>query len=100
LEKIPGLLDEIQENLFQKAKKFRAENISEAGDFDEFRKIIKAKGGFVWAHWDGTPETEQKIKEKTKATIRLIPLESDGEQGKCVFSGKPSEQKVLFAKAY
>lgn len=100
LSLIPGLLDEIQHNLFDKAKAFRDQNIHEVADFDEFRKIIKEKGGFVWAHWDGTAETEQRIKEKTKATIRLIPLESDNEEGECVFSGKPSKQKVLFAKAY
>ncbi|KAB1066192.1 proline--tRNA ligase [Salibacter halophilus] len=96
---IPGLLDEIQENLFDRAKKFRDENTTEVDNWEDFKKAIK-KGGFVSAHWDGTAETENKIKESTKATIRCIPLNNKKEDGKCVFSGNPSKERVLFAKAY
>ncbi|MTI87644.1 MAG: proline--tRNA ligase [Balneolaceae bacterium] len=97
--KIKDMLDDIQNELFEKAQKRRGEMTSEAGNYEEFKNIIENKGGFVWAHWDGTPETEEKIKEDTKATIRLIPLE-DGEEGECMVSGKPSKQKVLFARSY
>jgi prolyl-tRNA synthetase len=96
---IPGLLDEIQENLFDRAKKFRDENTTEVDNWEDFKKAIK-KGGFVSAHWDGTIETENKIKETTKATIRCIPLNNKQEDGKCVFSGNTSKERVLFAKAY
>ncbi|MDR9397525.1 MAG: proline--tRNA ligase [Salibacter sp.] len=96
---IPGLLDEIQENLFDRAKKFRDENTTEVDNWEDFKNAIK-KGGFVSAHWDGTTETENKIKETTKATIRCIPLNNKQEDGKCVFSGNPSKERVLFAKAY
>ena len=100
--KILDLLDEIQDNLYQKALKHREENSYEANSWDEFKDIIENKGGFVSAHWDGTTETELKIKEETKATIRLIPLdyEEKGEEGKCIYSGNPSKGRVLFAKAY
>lgn len=98
-ERIQKLLADIQDELFTKAKKRRKEMTSHVDSYDEFRKVIEDKGGFVWAHWDGTPETEEKIKEDTKATIRLIPLE-DGEEGKCMVTGKPSKQKVLFARSY
>lgn len=97
---IKGLLDEIQNNIYQKAKDFRAQNTHSADTFEEFRDIIKNKGGFVYAHWDGTTETAEKIKEKTKATIRCIPMEGEKEEGKCIYSGKPSSQRVIFAKAY
>ncbi|MDG1929697.1 MAG: proline--tRNA ligase [Flavobacteriaceae bacterium] len=93
-------LDQIQSDLFQKALGFRETHITEVENFKEFKKIIDKKGGFVSAHWDGTKETEEAIKNQTKATIRCIPLESKEEQGKCVFSGNPSKQRVLFAKAY
>ena len=98
-EKVNNLLDQIQENIYQKALSFRDEVTTTADTWEEFKEKIK-KGGFVWAHWDGTPETEQKIKEETKATIRLIPLDGKKEAGKCIFSGKPSEQKVVFARSY
>ena len=100
--KILDLLDEIQDNLYQKALKHREDNSYEANSWDEFKDIIENKGGFVSAHWDGTTETELKIKEETKATIRLIPLDYDekGEEGKCIYSGNPSKGRVLFAKAY
>ena len=100
--KILDLLDEIQENLYQKALDFREENTHSCDSWVEFKDIIENKGGFVSAHWDGTTETELKIKEETKATIRLIPLdyEEKGESGKCIYSGNPSKGRVLFAKAY
>ena len=97
---IPNLLNEIQEVLFNKAEKFRDEHITEADNFDAFKEILNSKGGFVSAHWDGTSETEDQIKKATKATIRCIPYISELENGSCVFSGKPSAQRVLFAKAY
>ncbi|WP_299050061.1 proline--tRNA ligase [uncultured Polaribacter sp.] len=96
---VEKLLDEIQENLFQKAINFRSENTTVVNDFKEFKKAIK-KGGFVSAHWDGTEETEDRIKEYTKATIRCIPNEAKEESGACVLTGKPSVKRVLFAKAY
>ncbi|QOD59533.1 proline--tRNA ligase [Polaribacter haliotis] len=97
---VVNLLEEIQENLFKKAIDYRAEHTTEVNDFKEFKKVIKNKGGFVSAHWDGTEETEDKIKEYTKATIRCIPNDAKEEAGVCVFSGKPSTKRVLFAKAY
>ena len=93
-------LDEIQTGMFEKALKFRTENIREANSWEEFTKIIDNEGGFVAAHWDGTEETEDKIKELTKATIRCIPLNNKQEDGKCVLTGNPSSQRVYFAKAY
>ena len=93
------LLDEIQKNLLEKALKFRNENITIVENFDEFKDVLENKGGFISAHWDGSDETESKIKELTKATIRCIPI-GQQESGKCVFSGNPSIQRVLFAKAY
>lgn len=98
--KIDDLLKEIQNNLFGKALKYRDEHITEVNSFDEFKEILETKGGFLSAHWDGTPETEEQIKNLTKATIRCIPLNAKNESGVCVFSGKPSEKRVLFAKAY
>ncbi len=97
---IPNLLEEIQNNLFQKALDFRSEHTTVVDDFDQFQKAIEETGGFVSAHWDGTEETENKIKELTKATIRCIPLDREEESGKCVLSGAPSIGRVLFAKAY
>jgi len=96
---IENLLEEIQNNLFQKAIDFRKENTTSVNDFAAFKKAIK-KGGFVSAHWDGTEETEDRIKEYTKATIRCIPNDAEEEVGACVLTGKPSTKKVLFAKAY
>ncbi|MGA9590139.1 MAG: proline--tRNA ligase, partial [Salegentibacter sp.] len=83
-----------------KAFEFRKEHTTKVDSFDEFKEVLKKKGGFISAHWDGTSETENKIKELTKATIRCIPFEGEKEPGKCVLTGKPSAQRVLFAKAY
>ncbi len=99
-EKIGGLLDEIQEGIYQKAFDFRKENTTEVNSWEEFKQVLEEKAGFLSAHWDGTPETEDKIKELTKATIRCIPLDQVQEPGSCVYSGKPSTGRVLFAKAY
>jgi len=98
-EKIEHLLEKIQNNIYQKALSFREDMTTSADTWDEFVKKIE-QGGFVYAHWDGTPETEQKIKEKTKATIRLIPIDKEKEAGKCILTGKPSEQRVVFARSY
>ena len=98
--KLVELLDEIQKNLFERALKLRADNMREIDSYEEFKIQINSIGGFFLAHWDGTPETEQKIKELTKATIRCIPLDQVPEQGVCIYSGKPSSGRVLFAKAY
>lgn len=97
---IVRLLDEIQLNLYNRAKDFKAEKTSKVETWDEFVEVLENKGGFILAHWDGTPETEQKIKELTKATIRAIPLDAEKELGKCILTGKPSERRVVFAKAY
>ena len=97
---IEDLLEEIQESLYNKALEFRNTHITKVDDFEEFKKVLENKTGFISAHWDGTAETEQRIKELTKATIRCIPLEGEKEAGKCVFTGNPSTQRVLFAKAY
>ena len=98
-ERVKKLLGDIQSELFEKANQRREEMTTEVDSYDEFQKVIENKGGFVWAHWDGSAETEEKIKEDTKATIRLIPLE-EGDEGKCMVTGKPSKQKVLFARSY
>ena len=90
----------MQENLFNKAKKFRDDNITKVDDFDSFQRLLDEKPGFLLAHWDGTAETEDKIKELTKATIRCIPLNNPQEDGNCILTGKPSKQRVLFARAY
>jgi len=99
-KKIEHLLENIQDNMFQKALAFRDENTRLADTWEEFNTILDTKAGFVLAHWDGTPETEQKIKDETKATIRCIPLDNKLEEGKCIYSGKPSTQRVVFARAY
>jgi len=98
-EKVKNLLDQIQKNIYQRALDFREDNTFKVDTWEDFKKQIE-KGGFVLAHWDGTPETEQKIKEETKATIRLIPINQKKEAGKCIYSGSPSEGRVVFAKAY
>ncbi|NNC85475.1 MAG: proline--tRNA ligase [Bacteroidia bacterium] len=98
--KIETLLESIQENIYQKARDFTDNSITYVDDFDSFKEAVDKKGGFISAHWDGTKETELKIKDKTKATIRCIPLENKMEEGKCVYSGNTSKQRVLFAKAY
>jgi prolyl-tRNA synthetase len=97
---ISKLLNEIQQNLFDNAKKYRDEHVTTADTWDEFIKILNEKGGFVSAHWDGTVETEAAIKDKSKATIRCIPLNNGQQDGKCILTGKPSKQRVLFAMAY
>ncbi|MFC4230643.1 proline--tRNA ligase [Parasediminibacterium paludis] len=97
---IKTLLDEIQLHMFNKALAYRNEHITPANDWDEFVELLDSKTGFIAAHWDGTPETEEKIKELTKATIRCIPLDNPLEEGKCIFTSHPSTQRVLFARAY
>lgn len=99
-ERIIALLDEIQLFIYNKALQFRDSHITRADSWQEFEKLINEKGGFISAHWDGTPETEAKIKELTKATIRCIPIDNQKEEGLCVLTGKPSAQRVLFAQAY
>ena len=86
--------------MFFRAKNYRDNHISEVNSYDGFKDVLNGKGGFVSAHWDGTTETELKIKEETSATIRCIPLDNTKESGFCVYSGKPSNQRVLFAKSY
>ena len=93
-------LEAIQTNLFNRARQYRDEHITNANSWEEFVNLLDNKGGFVAAHWDGSPETEEVIKEKTKATIRCIPLDATKETGLCILSGKPSTQRVLFARAY
>ena len=97
---IISLLDTIQEAIYNKAKAFREERITVADSWDDFVKLLDEKPGFISAHWDGTPETEEKIKELTKATIRCIPLNNKQEEGKCILTGNASTQRVLFARAY
>lgn len=99
-DKIEHLLCAIQKNLFQKAVDYREEKTTKADTWEEFKDIIENKGGFVWAHWDGTTETEEAIKAETKATIRCIPFDTKPEEGKCIYSGKPSKQRVVFARSY
>ncbi|TAE51452.1 MAG: proline--tRNA ligase [Cytophagales bacterium] len=100
VEFVEKLLTQMQEDIYQKALSFRNSHITEVNSFEEFKKVLETKGGFVAAHWDGTSETEIKIKEQTKATIRCIPLDSKDEAGVCIFSGRPSQKRVLFAQAY
>ncbi|MEK6782026.1 MAG: proline--tRNA ligase [Bacteroidota bacterium] len=97
---IPRLLDDIQSNIFQKALKFKNDKTTKVDSYDDFKKVLDEKGGFVLAHWDGTAETESLIKEETKATIRCIPLDAPNEEGKCIYSGKQSTKRVVFARAY
>ncbi|WP_313513063.1 proline--tRNA ligase [Sphingobacterium sp.] len=99
-DRIAALLGEIQDNIYNKALTFRDEHITEVNSYEEFKQVLEEKGGFISAHWDGTVETEKRVKEETKATIRCIPLDSKEEEGVCIFTGKPSKQRVLFAKAY
>jgi prolyl-tRNA synthetase len=99
-EYVPKLLDEIQTNIYNKAFEFRKKNTFYVDNWDDFVKVLDNPGGFIMAHWDGTVETEEKIKEETKATIRCIPFDSPEESGKCVYSGKPSKRRVLFARSY
>lgn len=96
---VANLLEDIQNNIYTKARNFRDSHIFEANSYDEFKELIE-KGGFVLAHWDGTTETEERVKEETKATIRCIPLDGDTTPGTCIFTGKPSERRVIFARNY
>ena len=97
---IADLLDDIQASIYQKAHTFRQENTHRVDDYTAFKQILDDKGGFILAHWDGTPETEERIKEETKATIRCIPFDAPHEEGRCILTGKPSSQRVVFARAY
>jgi prolyl-tRNA synthetase len=97
---VPALLEAIQQNIYNRALTFRTSMTTQVDTYAEFKKVLEEKGGFIAAHWDGTAETEQKIKEETKATIRCIPLDAKEEAGVCVYSGKPSARRVLFAMAY
>ena len=97
---VEKLMVEIQENIYKRALDYRTETTTEVDTYVEFKDVLKTKGGFILAHWDGTAETEERIKKETKATIRCIPLEGDKIEGACILTGKPSLQKVLFAKAY
>ncbi len=100
LTHVTWLLEEIQQNIYKKALEFRNENTFKVDKWDDFIRILDNTGGFILAHWDGTPETEEKIKEETKATIRCIPFDSPDEDGKCIYSGKPSKRRALFARSY
>ncbi|WP_114748710.1 proline--tRNA ligase [Pleomorphovibrio marinus] len=100
LAHVKGLLEEIQTSIYQKAHNFRDTMTTEVNDWEEFKQVLEEKGGFISSHWDGTTETEEKIKEQTKATIRCIPIDQVPQEGKCILSGKPSKGRVLFAKSY
>ena len=100
IEKVETLLEDIQESIFNKAKAHQQANITPVDSYEEFKKVLDEKGGFLAAHWDGTAETEEKIKNETKATIRCIPIDAKEEAGQCMVTGKPSPYRVLFAKAY
>ncbi|MFD2585960.1 proline--tRNA ligase [Croceitalea marina] len=100
VERVISLMDEIQKNIYKKALDHRASHITEVDSYEEFKKVLEEKGGFISAHWDGTMETEDKIKEETKATIRCIPIDVKEVVGECIVTGKPSPYRVLFAKAY
>ncbi|GHC60293.1 proline--tRNA ligase [Ulvibacter litoralis] len=97
---VVGLMDEIQTNLYTKAVSYRTNHTTEVDTYEQFKEVLEAKGGFISAHWDGTTETEEQIKNETKATIRCIPLDGKKEAGSCIITGKPSKGRVLFAKAY
>jgi prolyl-tRNA synthetase len=97
---VEELLEKIQTNIFKKALDFRSANITKVDSYEEFKEVLNTKGGFILAHWDGTSDTEQKIKDETKATIRCIPLDAEPEEGKCIYSGQPSHRRVIFALAY
>jgi len=100
LDKIEFLLEDIQQNIYKKAFDFRENHITEVNSYEEFKKVLASKGGFIAAHWDGSKETEEKVKNETKATIRCIPIDAVLEEGACMVTGKPSNKRVLFAKAY
>src|SRR5207253_6775996 len=98
--RIVAMLKDMQSALFARAKKYRDENSFEVNSYDEFRQKIEEPGGFLWAHWDGTRETEDRIAAETKATIRCIPFNRPDENGECMLTGRPSRGRVVFAKAY
>ena len=100
VDKVVSLMDEIQKNLFEKALAYRENHTTQVSSYEEFKEVLDTKRGFVLAHWDGTEETEEMVKNETKATIRCIPLDGNDESGKCIFTGKPSSKRVLFARAY
>jgi prolyl-tRNA synthetase len=100
VSQVESLMEDIQLNIYQKALTFRTANTTQVNSYTEFKEVLDSKGGFILAHWDGTAETEEKIKEETKATIRCIPLNNQQEEGTCMYSGKPSQQRVIFARAY
>jgi prolyl-tRNA synthetase len=100
VDKVVSLMDEIQESLYSRNKTYQQDNSQQCDNYETFKELIKKDGGFIYAHWDGTKETEEKIKNETKATIRCIPLENSDEEGVCIYSGKPSKGRVVFAKAY
>lgn len=100
VDEIPGLLEDIQQNIYNRALKFKNDMTTRVDTYEEMKKVLAEKGGFVLAHWDGTAETEAAIKAETKATIRCIPLDAPEEAGQCVYSGKPSNKRVVFAQAY
>lgn len=100
VEKVLSLMEEIQDTLYTKAASYRTEHTTEVATYEEFKSVLNGKGGFILAHWDGTIETEERIKNETKATIRCIPIEGSNEPGTCIITGKPSERRVVFAKAY
>src|SRR4029450_13867019 len=99
-QRIDAMLKAMQNDLLEHARKFRDANSYEVNSYDEFKKKIDEPGGFLWAHWDGTRETEDRIAAETKATIRCVPAKRRSEKGKCILSGKPSDGRVVFAKAY
>jgi len=99
-DRVEKLLEQIQKDMFEKAKTYRDNLTTHVNTYDEFKEVLNGKGGFIFAHWDGTPETEESIKQETKATIRCIPLGNKLEEGTCIYSGKPSKQKVMFARSY
>jgi prolyl-tRNA synthetase len=98
--KVEALLKDIQQRIYNKALDFRSENTTNVDNYKEFKKVLDTKGGFVLAHWDGSSETEAKIQEETKATIRCIPIDGVKEEGKCIYSGRPSKKRVVFARSY
>ena len=100
IDRVAALMDEIQQGIFDRARSFRDSMITPVDTWEEFVRTLDTKGGFVAAHWDGTVETEVAIKEATKATIRCIPLDAVDEEGVCIYSGKPSHRRVLFARSY
>lgn len=99
-DNVSNLLATMQDAIFNKALNYRNEHTTEVNSWEEFQEVLETKTGFISAHWDGTTESEDKIQQATKATIRCIPFDNPQEEGACIFSGKPSKERVLFAKAY